>query len=239
MLHSAALALLVACTSASSPPPVAPHAPLDPPADTGAQLGAFGVYHARPDVDPFPDAPSADGWGFSSGPGSASSHFMLIEVDHDQPAAPAAARHGGPAPRLCDGTRILYEHESVAGNPLPWHVRTVVATAAPVLGPADVASCRIVGRPDVVINLDSNQADSHDWPWVQLTWTPDGVAKVKAAVGSDAQARLMLALGDDVVDSWAPASAHDGLNQVELKIPQPDATTAWAYARRNPQLCPR
>ena len=235
MVRIATLVWIAACAPATASQ--APLAPIDPPQVVAAPLGPFGVYAWRPDVDAFPDATFGDGWGVRSGPNDVRIHFIVLQVDHDDPAAAAVARRGDVSPKLPTGTKLIYEAAHSAA--LPWTVNSVVVASTPVLDPAAVATCEIVGRPDVVIDLTTNETTSLDWPWVRLTWTPAGVATLQAVVDADRQTRFYLALGDDAVDHWTPGLAHDGVGVAELKIPQPDAKTAWAYAKRNPQLCPK
>jgi hypothetical protein len=225
---------LAACSS--TPSAKTPLAPIDPPPPSSATLGAFGVYAWQPHVDPFPDAPSDAGWGVGRTADGAVTHFLVVHAEPDRPADDAIARRAATA-KLPPGTRLLYAGSTSSSGALDWTLSSVVVASKPVFEAADVATCQIVGRADVVIDITHDQTESHDWPWVHLTLTPQAVGRLKALVDPDATTRLYLALGDDVVDQWIPAAGHD-LGTAELKIPQPDAAAAWAYVKRNPQLCP-
>ena len=214
-------------------PSQAPLPPIDQPPAAGVVLGSFAVYQPRSNVDAFPNAPDEAGWG-SAG----NTHILMVPADPSEASASAVARRGGPAPKLPPGTRMLYDSSLNSSGALVWMLHSLVVASKPILDATDVATCEIVGRPEVVIS--ATKTESSTWPWVHITWTPAGIAKLQAVVDADENATLYLALGDDVVGDWPVASGHDGIGGVAIKIPQPDVRTAEAYAARNKdQLCPK
>jgi hypothetical protein len=155
-------------------------------------------YVALPGVDPFPNAPSGDGWGVSVGTDDIPIHLILLEASEGESAQIALSRRNAPKPRLPANGRLIFDMEPRPGGARA--LTSAVVERVPVLAGKDIAACQIGRTPHVTLNLNNGSQQNEERPQLRLRLSDQAVERLNA-VAKKAQAlqRLYFVVGDEAI----------------------------------------
>jgi hypothetical protein len=183
-----------------------------------SQPPGFAVYQPAVGVDPYPDAPSAEGWSVRFGSDGRPTHGRLFDDCQRGEEADAAFRAAGPpAPRLPHNALLLFEEvEESSPPPACRTLGTVAVWAQPVLTAADVSGCVVTDLQSVELDLDRGRRVVRQVV-VRMEWTPGGLAKL-TGLGLSPSARLLPAAGVESLGEWLPAGSGELRPFAEFKV---------------------
>jgi hypothetical protein len=164
------------------------------------------------------------------------SHSIVFDASSDETATEALAWRNVPAPVVPSSAKLLFSVQYK--SPKNRTLMSLVGAMPPLLSAADVASCDVVERPLVNIDMNTQQEVMSSEPRLLLRWQPTAIERLRTFLGTitpkDPAMTVWIALGDEALDyayvsSEKPSETKDTMN---LAIPAADPDAARARGIR-------